>query len=244
VDHRAGCEWSSPEHELTSTAAAWSSPWLHQNEEEDLPVLTEVFGGQGGDRGRPAMGRNKRQWWSAVWGEWRHRKVELDGATRWGVNGWGVGAHCRAREAVEWGEMASHQSGTLNHWLQRLKGDEEAGWRWFSGGSEGSGVVLHFLFDRAWEGDRWRLRPTRWCQPRAVVASGVHGGSWPRWAGLEEDGPEDWAGFGGNERKLRRAANRFLGWKQRLVAELFFQFFKQRLEFKSQDSNNFKPTLN
>jgi hypothetical protein len=61
---------------------------------------------------------------------------------------------------------------------------------------------------------------------------------------LGQDGPEDWAGFIGNERKLGRAANRFLGRKQRLDAELFFQFFKQRLEFKSQDSNIFKPTLN
>jgi hypothetical protein len=95
------CGRSSSECGRVDVVAVPSSLQLHQNEEGVSAVLTEVFGGRGDDRGKPATKRRKRWRWNSVLGDCGHGEVK-QGATRGVVRCCGTkGAFYRLEEAME-----------------------------------------------------------------------------------------------------------------------------------------------
>jgi hypothetical protein len=56
VDHVQQRGWSSPEEGHASVPVRGTSPWQLREQEEEMGILTEVFDGWCGDRGRLVAG--------------------------------------------------------------------------------------------------------------------------------------------------------------------------------------------
>jgi hypothetical protein len=121
---------SSPELSLVANSWCKNSSWPQRNRERAAAVLTNSFGGRGGDEGRSAMEKHGGGAWSSVSWCLRRGRVKLG----WGVSvvrhGEGLGTFYRALDGAEWTEGRTTGGGSVE--LQRRS---RFGW----GGGNGEG---------------------------------------------------------------------------------------------------------